>query len=182
MNGGPGRLVAIDGVNGAAIVKSARAAVAEVSRPRRGGVSLWDASGLFGDLMIAPPAAGAPSARTLVLLFAADLAFRLRWEIRPALDAGKTVVAAPYVSTAIAFGRAAGLDHAWLDDLFGFAPSPDETVPVLTRTSRRAGGRAGFVELGRECLALSAPAIAGTIAERTASCLGDRRPRRPPRA
>jgi len=95
-----GGLIAVDGVNGAAVVTAARAAVATVPRARRGGVSLWDASGLFGDLMIAPPAAGAPSARTLVLLYAADLAFRLRWEIRPALDAGKTVVAAPYVSTA----------------------------------------------------------------------------------
>ena len=51
---------------------------------------------------------GAPSARTLLLLYAADLAFRLRWQIRPALAEGRTVVAAPYVDTAVAFGRAAG--------------------------------------------------------------------------
>ena len=178
MSAGRGRLIAIDGVNGGAIVKSARVAVAAVPRARRGGVSMWDASGLFGDLMIAPPAAGAPSARTLVLLFAADLAFRLRWEIRPALDAGKTVVAAPYIRTAIAFGRAAGLDADWLDDLFGFAPAPDEAVKVVTGTSRRAGGRAGFVELGRECLALSMPAVASAVAERAASRLSDRRKQR----
>ena len=29
-----------------------------------------------------------PSSRTLLLLYAADLAFRLRWEIGPALDEG----------------------------------------------------------------------------------------------
>ena len=51
------------------------------------------------------------SPRTLLLLYAADLAFRLRWEIRPALDAGQTVIAAPYLDTAFAFGRACGLSR-----------------------------------------------------------------------
>ena len=35
--------------------------------------------------------------QTLVLLYASDLLFRLRWEIRPALAEGRTVVVAPYV-------------------------------------------------------------------------------------
>jgi thymidylate kinase len=39
------------------------------------------------------------SPRTLILLYAADLHFRLRWQILPALDEGQTVVAAPYVET-----------------------------------------------------------------------------------
>ena len=43
--------------------------------------------------------------RTLLLLYAADLAFRLRWEIRPALAEGHTVIAAPYLDTAFAFSR-----------------------------------------------------------------------------
>ena len=34
--------------------------------------------------------------------------FRLRWEIRPVLEAGGVVIAAPYVETAVAFGAAAG--------------------------------------------------------------------------
>ena len=65
---------------------------------------------MFQELAVADEAAGAPSARTLLLLYAADLAFRLRWQIRPALAEGRTVVAAPYVDTAMAFGRAAGLE------------------------------------------------------------------------
>ena len=47
--------------------------------------------------------------RTLTLVYAADLAFRLRWEIRPVLEAGGVVIAAPYVETAVAFGAACGL-------------------------------------------------------------------------
>src|SRR5712692_11563593 len=114
-------LVSVDGVNGAAVKTAARAVLAETGRARRGGVSAWDASGLFEELAVADQEAGTPSARTLLLLYAADLAFRLRWEIRPALAEGRLVVGAPYVATAIAFGRAAGLRGGWLTDLFGFA-------------------------------------------------------------
>src|SRR5205814_3219821 len=124
------RLIAVDGVNGAAVRAAARAEHVAVPRARRGGVSVWDASGIFEDLAVADREAGAPSARTLLLLYAADLAFRLRWEIRPTLAEGRSVVAAPYVDTAIAFGRAAGLTSAWLSNLFQFAPRPDRKSVV----------------------------------------------------
>src|SRR3954468_2530853 len=114
-------LIAVDGVEPGQVLAEARAALG--SRDR-GGISRWDASGVFQELAVADQAAGAPSARTLLLLYAADLAFRLRWQIRPALAEGRTVVAAPYVATAIAFGRAAGLNPGWLANLFRFAPRP----------------------------------------------------------
>src|SRR5207244_10549402 len=114
----------------AAVLAAAGAAVASRSRT---GISRWDASGVFQDLAVADAAAGAPSARTLLLLYAADLAFRLRWQIRPALAEGRTVVAAPYIDTATAFGRAAGLKAGWLTDLFRFAPPPTERRIVLPR-------------------------------------------------
>ncbi|HMD34347.1 MAG TPA: hypothetical protein VKH42_05240 [Vicinamibacterales bacterium] len=175
-----GVIIAVDGINGAAILKTARAAAATIPRARRAGVSLWDASGLFGDLMIAPPAAGTPSARTLVLVYAADLAFRLRWEIRPAIEQGKTVVAAPYVATVVAFGRAAGLDAAWMEDLFAFAIRPDELLQVRARPSAHAGGRSGFVEFGRECLEALSPSAARAIAPRTLAKMTEAAaPRRP---
>jgi hypothetical protein len=75
-------LIAVDGVDPTAILAEARIALGQ---SRRGGISKWDASGVFDDLAVADEAAGAPSARTLLLLYAADLAFRLRWQIRPAL-------------------------------------------------------------------------------------------------
>ena len=142
-----GTLIAVDGVNGSAILGAAHAALGEVHRANRGGISRWDASGLFGELMIAGEQAGRPSARTLLLLYAADLAFRLRWEIRPKLEEGRTVVAAPYVNTAVAFGRAAGIQAAWLSNLFQFAPRPAKRV-VQTAAARRASDRKGFVEFG----------------------------------
>ena len=137
-----GRLIALDGVDGGAICAAARGALA--GSGRRGGVSHWDASGVFHELAAED---GYASPRTLLLLYAADLAFRLRWEIAPALDEGRTVVAAPYVRTATAFGRAVGLPAAWLSNLFGFAPRASERHLVEAPKLRAARGRGpdGFV-------------------------------------
>ena len=121
----PGRLIAIDGSRGADVAKAAESLVAELRQ--RGvtcAVSRWDASGPFGELAQAGERA-AVSPRTLSLVYAADLAFRLRWEIRPALDTGALVIAAPYVETAIAFGAGCGLPEQWLRELLRFAPPPD---------------------------------------------------------
>lgn len=144
------RLIAVDGVDAAAVLAEARAALAT---PERGGISRWDASGVFQELAVADDSAGAPSARTLLLLYAADLAFRLRWQIRPALAEGRTVVAAPYVETAIAFGRAAGLNPAWLSNLFRFAPLARTRRFVHPQRGRRRIVKDGFV--GFSCERLS---------------------------
>ena len=145
MSAVPGTLVAIDGVNGVAVEASARSLVKE-HRGQKGAVSGWDASGIFGELMVAEEEAGLPSARTLILLYAADLAFRLRWEVKPALEQGRLIVVAPYVNTAIAFGRAAGLDAKSLVEMFSFAPTPDKTLIVESAGSRSLSDRTGFVE------------------------------------
>ena len=143
-----GRLIAVDGINGTAVLAAAKEALAESDRTRRGGISRWDASGVFEELTVADANAGAPSARTLLLLYAADLAFRLRWEVRPALAEGRAIVAAPYVDTAVAFGRAAGIPGPWLTNLFQFAPRPNEKRVVTGHGARAVSDREGFVEFG----------------------------------
>jgi hypothetical protein len=125
--------------------KAALAASTPGAPGARGGISRWDASGIFQDLAVADAEAGVPSARTLLLLYAADLAFRLRWQIRPALAEGRTVVAAPYVATAKAFGRAAGIDAGWLTNLFRFAPAAAEQHLVDNRDAHALGAKNGFV-------------------------------------
>ena len=104
------------------------------------GVSVWDASDIFFQMSRGPQVFPGLSPRTILLLYASDLAFRLRWQIRPALEEGSTVVAAPYLETPLAFGLAAGLTREWLDMVFQFAPRPnscyyvsDRTVPVNRR-------------------------------------------------
>jgi hypothetical protein len=140
-----GSLVSVDGVDAAAVMAAARAALGARSR---GGISRWDASGIFQELAVADAAAGVASARTLLLLYAADLAFRLRWQIRPALAEGRTVVAAPYVETAIAFGRAFGLKAGWLTTLFRFAPRAADRRFAHTARARTLTSRDGFVGVG----------------------------------
>lgn len=119
----PGRLIAVDGSRGKDVNAAADAIAAELKRAGiECAISRWDASGLFTEL-----AAGRGdrhlSVRTLSLVYAADLAFRLRWEIRPILESGGVVVAASYLETPIAFGSTCGLDAAWLRDLLRFAPA-----------------------------------------------------------
>lgn len=143
-------LIALDGINSRALRAEARKQLAKARGRRRGGVSVWDASGLFEELAFAGRGTALPSARALLLLYAADLAFRLRWEIRPALEEGRVVIAAPYVETAVAFGRAAGLPRRWLRDLFVFAlPAAEwrhvDAAPAVGK-ARQAGD--GFVEFG----------------------------------
>jgi hypothetical protein len=137
-------LIAVDGVDAAAVLAEAKAALAGSAPGVRGGISRWDASGIFQDLAVADADAGAPSPRTLLLLYAADLAFRLRWQIKPALAEGRTVVAAPYVDTAVAFGRAAGLESTWLVNLFRFAPRATDRRFVHAHAQAR-DGFVGFV-------------------------------------
>ena len=135
----PGRLIAIDGSRGADVAKAAGRLVDELKR--RGVECLvcrWDASGLFGELAQASTGTRGVSPRTLSLVYAADLAFRLRWEIRPVLESGGIVIAAAYVETAIAFGVSCDLPEQWLRELMRFAPQPD--VQALARERKRERG------------------------------------------
>lgn len=161
------RLIAIDGSRSADIAKSAQRLAATLQE--RGipcVISRWDASGLFGDLAQAAGRANA-SSRTLALVYAADLAFRLRWEIRPALASGGVVIAAPYVDTAIAFGAGCGLPEAWLRELLRFALAPDVTGLArerkLDRTWKPRFDR-GYPEY---CAAVFGPGAARRLSKRT---------------
>jgi len=64
------------------------------------------------------------SPRTLVLVAASDMAERLEWEILPALQAGKIVLADRYVYRTVQ-GLARDLDPDWLEVLCAVAPRPD---------------------------------------------------------
>ena len=62
-------------------------------------------------------------------------------------------MAAPYVDTAIAFGRAVGLQAAWVSDVFRFAPRADEYRYSETGPARLVAERDGFVEFGCDRIA-----------------------------
>ncbi len=173
-----GRLIAIDGSRGK---DTAAAAAAVVEALRAEGIacaiSRFDASGLFTELAAAARGDRNISTRTLTLVYAADLAFRLRWEIRPVLEAGGVVVAAPYLETAVAFGAACGLPEAWTRELLSFAPKAN----VCGRAEERKPDRGwkartdrGYAEHCAAMLAPSAPALASKRARREAMALLDK--------
>lgn len=138
-----GKLIALEGTGGRAMAVSIKRLERDYRRTGApAGTSMWDASNLFFQIGQGARGIPGPPPRTLILLYASDLAFRLRWQIRPALAEGTNVIAAPYLETVIGFGRAAGLSPAWLRRVFAFAPRPDiryrvpeATIPIARRGS-----------------------------------------------
>lgn len=175
MTQGTQRLVAIEGVDGAALVKAARS-LAEATKDERPHVSSWDASGLFGEVAVADVGSGTPSPRTLILLYAADVAFRVRQDVRPALAAGRLVIVSPWIETAMAFGRAAGIDEAWLASIFSFAPRPCSIQVAGTTSAREGHHRQGFVEFACRQTLGDRPVERARLVRRTAAFLSERRP------
>jgi thymidylate kinase len=136
------RLIAVEGTRAKDIAAGAAAVTKKLETGRRRcAVSLWDASGTFGDVATAKRRNLALSPRSIVLLYAADLAFRLRWEIGPAIDRGDRIVAAPYLATVFAWGEAAGIPRDWLREVFRFAPNPDAAFRVEERKKKAAWNR-----------------------------------------
>jgi thymidylate kinase len=137
-----GQLFSIDGPASHDLLPAARKLLQ--TRDGEGGFSTWDASNIFYELQKLEPD-NPPSAKTLLLLYAADLRFRLRWQILPALEEGQLVIAIPYVETGIAFGLANGLPEKWINEIFSFAPDATECF-WLNGTPSRAASSEGFLE------------------------------------
>ena len=173
-----GRLIAVDGTRGkdtAAAADAIAGALAE--RGIECAISRFDASGLFGELAVARDDQPM-SVRTLTLIYAADLAFRLRWEIRPLLESRRVVIAAPYVDTAVAFGAGCGLPEHWIANLLRFAPPPQLRGRAVERKHSK-GWRArldrGYAEYCAALLDRSPPEFANAAArEEAIACLGRR--------
>ena len=140
-----GHLLSLDIVEGRDAVPTAKKLLKSKS-VSSGGISTWDASGVFFE-MHNLEVNEHPSPRTLVLLYSADLFFRLRWEILPAMEEGKCVIATPYVETGVAFGAIMGLPQKWMEEVFRFAPKANECYQVNGVTSTDLGkATLGFVE------------------------------------
>ena len=141
-----GQLLSLDAIEGRGAIAAAKKLLK--THAAGGAFSTWDASSIFFE-MHGLEVSDRPSPRTLVLLYAADLYFRLRWEIIPALEEGKCVVATPYLETALAFGAVAGLPKKWTTEVFRFAPKASESFSFRGNgpsSAKLAGPMAGFIE------------------------------------
>ena len=141
----PGQLLSLDIVEGREAVNAAKKLLKKRS-VIGGGISTWDSSSIFFE-MHGLEVRDKPSPRTLLLLYAADLFFRLRWEIIPALEEGKDVVAVPYLETGYALGAIVGLPKNWLIEVFRFAPKSAESFQTNGPATVKLGdATSGFVE------------------------------------
>jgi hypothetical protein len=169
----PGRLIAVEGSRGRDVLAEA---LALATRLRGHGIdasiSRWDASGLFADLALADTNELAISPRMLTLLYAADLVFRLRWELQPALAAGRVVIAAPYLHTAMAVGTGMTLPDRWVRDVLRFAP-PADAVRFTKERKPKRGWRAnpgrGYGEFAASVLSPASPGARRRKARRAAA-------------
>jgi len=164
-----GKLIALEGTRGKDLIESVQRLSRQFGKDEDGaGWSRWDASNTFYEMRMGKPRNLAPPPRTLLLLYASDLMFRLRWEIEPALNEGRTVLAAPYVQSAMAVGAAIGLSKDWLTELFSFAPKPDACLRLKEKAKlkdkskknkdkKQAKVEHGFVEFCCSTLAATSP-------------------------
>ena len=138
-----GQLFSLDVIDGRDVVPAAK----KVLKQHHGqnGISTWDSSSIFFE-MHGLEVGEHPSPRTLVLLYAADIFFRLRWQILPALEQGKCVVAVPYLETGFAFGALAGLPKRWLAEVFRFAPKAAVSYRLNGSSAKLGPPTAGFIE------------------------------------
>ena len=156
-------LVAVEAVRGRDAERGASQVRAALRSKRDGtgaGISHWDASGTFFELHLGGGKNLTLSPRTLLLLYASDLAFRLRWEIQPAIAAGQVVIAASYTETACAFGEAAGVPRKWIAELFRYVPRPDLCLHVKDAKDGapwKPRAMDGFPEFGAAALSPGEP-------------------------
>ena len=138
---GPGRLIVVEGVDGAG--KSTQAALLRAWLEGQGYTvvhSRWNSAAPVRAITRRAKRERLFTPLSFSLVHAADLAARLHARIGPALEAGAIVVADRYCPTAYARDAARGVDAGWLRALYAFAPRPDLTV-LLRLSSVEAAAR-----------------------------------------
>jgi dTMP kinase len=125
----PGRLIVLEGIDGAGRSTQVRMLEAELRAEGRSVVSTaFGTSAIAGELLQRAKREQGWDPAAILLLYAADLAERLDRVILPALQAGVTVIADRYSYTPVARAVARDVEPEWAEMLFSFAPSPDAVV------------------------------------------------------
>jgi dTMP kinase len=121
-----GKLIVIEGTDG--VGRSTQAFMLKEWLEVQGYAVLetgWTRSKLVGQTITDAKAGHSLHRLTYCLMYAADLADRMEYQIIPALKSGFIVLADRYIYTAIARGISRGAEKDWLRDLYGFAVAPD---------------------------------------------------------
>jgi dTMP kinase len=143
-----GRLVVIEGIDGAGTTTQARRLVDALERRRVAAhLTREPSDGPVGRLLreILAGRHAPTDATTHALLFAADRADHIQREVEPALAAGKVVVSDRWYHSSLAYQGAAE-ERAWIAELNRRARAPEltlflEVAPVVAAARRARSGR-----------------------------------------
>ncbi|HUP19664.1 MAG TPA: dTMP kinase [Gemmatimonadota bacterium] len=125
----PGRLVAVEGVDGSG--KSTQIDLLHKwlrGRGRKVVFSEWNSSPLVAEATKKGKRRFLLTPTTFSLIHATDFADRYERQILPMLKAGYIVLCDRYAFTSFARDRARGCDPEWLREVYGFALLPDLTL------------------------------------------------------
>jgi dTMP kinase len=141
----PGRLIVIEGLDGAGTTTQAKrlvdhlGATSHLTRePSDGPIGRLIREMLVGDHAIA---GSSLSQGTFGLLFAADRLDHLQREVEPALAAGKTVISDRWYHSSLAY-QGTGADRDWILTLNARARRPELTIFLQVRPEVAAKRRA----------------------------------------
>ncbi len=153
---GRGRLIALEGIDGAGLstqsaalvdrLKSSGVEAVLTKEPTEGAVGRLIRDVLSGRVAIPPP--------SLALLFAADRMDHVESVISPALDRGEVVVTDRYLLSSLAY-QGLDLPTGWVEEINRFAPRPDLWIvldadpEVALRRIRSRGGDLEMYESAR---------------------------------
>jgi len=127
----PGKLIVIEGTDGVGrSTQIERLAPWIETRGHAVVQTGWNRSLLVSKLITSAKEGTLLNKVTYTLLYATDFADRLERVVIPALKAGMVVVADRYVGTALARGAVRGVDRAWMQGIYAFAPEPDLTIQM----------------------------------------------------
>jgi dTMP kinase len=145
-NRGPGRLIIVEGIDGSG--KSTQLALLSQWLRLRGyavAFSEWNSSPLVKETTRRGKKKEMFTPTSFSLIHATDFADRMERYILPLLKAGAVVCADRYAYTAFARDVVRGVDRAWVQNLYRFAPKPDLAfyfkVPLEVALGRILGGR-----------------------------------------
>lgn len=141
----PGRLIVLEGLDGAGTTTQARRLVAHLGE--RAHLTREPSDGPVGKLIRAMLTGGhaidgaAISQGTFGLLFAADRLDHLQREVEPALAAGQLVVSDRWYHSSLAY-QGTGADRDWITTLNSRARRPELTIFLQVRPEVAAARRA----------------------------------------
>ena len=141
-----GRLIVIEGLDGAGTTTQARRLVAHLGQDRA-HLTREPSDGPIGKLICEMLAGGhaipgaSLSQGTFGLLFAADRLDHMQREVEPALAAGKLVVSDRWYHSSLAY-QGTGADRDWITQLNSRARRPELTIFLQVRPEVAAARRA----------------------------------------